>query len=333
MDGFDSTSGVIILAATNRPEILDPALLRAGRFDRQVLVDKPDKKGRLDILNVHARKVTLDPQLSLDAVAAITPGFTGADLANLVNEAAIVATRRKADSVTLADFTAAVERIVAGLEKRNRVLNPQERLTVAHHEMGHVLVALALPDSDTVHKVSIVARGIGSLGYTIQRPSEDRYLMTQDELQRKICVLLGGRAAEKLTFGHTSTGAADDLAKATQIAREMVMRYGMDEELGCVSHDSHRTLPYAITDNLYTSPPNPVSEATQQKLDAAIAALMASNLQRATKILTTNRALLDRCVQELLKAETLDAAALKALTVDLVQEPLAAPQENLPTTL
>lgn len=333
MDGFDSASGVIILAATNRPEILDPALLRAGRFDRQVLVDKPDKKGRLDILNVHARKVTLDPQLSLDAVAAITPGFTGADLANLVNEAAIVATRRKADSVTLADFTAAVERIVAGLEKRNRVLNPKERLTVAHHEMGHVLVALALPDSDTVHKVSIVARGIGSLGYTIQRPSEDRYLMTQDELQRKICVLLGGRAAEKLIFDHTSTGAADDLAKATLIAREMVMRYGMDEELGCVSHDSHRTLPYAIADNIYTPPHNPVSEATQQKLDAAIAGLLARNLQRATRILTTNRALLERCAQELLKAETLDAAALKALTTDLVLEPLAAPQENLPTTL
>lgn len=323
MDGFDSASGVIILAATNRPEILDPALLRAGRFDRQVLVDKPDKKGRLDILNVHAQKVTLDPQLSLDAVAAITLGFTGADLANLVNEAAIVATRRQAGSVTLADFTAAVERIVAGLEKRSRVLNPQERLAVAHHEMGHVLVALALPDSDTVHKVSIVARGIGALGYTIQRPSEDRYLMTQDELQRKICVLLGGRAAEKLVFGHTSTGAADDLSKATQIAREMVMRYGMDEELGCVSHDSQRALPYAIADNPLT-PPHPVSEATQQKLDAAIAALLANNLQRATRILTTNRAVLARCAQALLKAETLDADALKALTTDLVQESAGA---------
>ena len=320
MDGFDSASGVIILAATNRPEILDPALLRAGRFDRQVLVDKPDKKGRLDILNVHARKVTLDPQLSLDAVAAITPGFTGADMANLVNEAAIVATRRKAPHVTLADFTAAVERIVAGLEKRNRVLNPKERLAVATHEIGHVLVALALPDGDTVHKVSIVARGIGSLGYTIQRPTEDRYLMTKAELQRKICVLLGGRAAEKLMLGHISTGAADDLAKATQIAREMVMRYGMDEDLGCVSHDSNRAVPYAMTDNLFAPPPNPVSEYTQQKLDAAIAALLANNLQQATKILTRNRALLERCSQELLKMETLDAEALKTLTAELQKE-------------
>ena len=321
MDGFDTGSGVIILAATNRPEILDPALLRAGRFDRQVLVDKPDKKGRIDILNVHVRKVSLDPQLSLPDVAAITPGFTGADLANLVNEAAIVATRRHADSVTLADFTAAVERIVAGLEKRNRVLNPQERLAVAHHEMGHVLVALALPDGDTVHKVSIVARGIGSLGYTIQRPTEDRYLMTKSELERKICVLLGGRAAEKLMLGHLSTGAADDLAKATQIAREMVMRYGMDEALGCVSHDSQRSPLLGTVDAVYAPPPEPVSEATQQKLDAAIAALLAHNLQRASRILQTNRALLERCSLELLKLETLDTQALKQLTGELVKEP------------
>jgi cell division protease FtsH len=321
MDGFDTGAGVIILAATNRPEILDPALLRAGRFDRQVLVDKPDKKGRIDILKVHVRKVALDPQLSLPEVAAITPGFSGADLANLVNEAAIVATRRHANSVTLADFTAAVERIVAGLEKRNRVLNPQERLAVAHHEMGHVLVALALPDSDTVHKVSIVARGIGSLGYTIQRPTEDRYLMTQAELERKICVLLGGRAAEKLMLGHISTGAADDLAKATQIAREMVMRYGMDEALGCVSHDSQRGTPLPLNQPYGAPPPEPVSEATQEKLDAAIAALLAHNLQRATRILNTNRHVLERCSQQLLQLETLDTQALKKLTGDLVPEP------------
>jgi cell division protease FtsH len=321
MDGFDTGSGVIILAATNRPEILDPALLRAGRFDRQVLVDKPDKKGRIDILKVHVRRVVLDPQLSLPEVAAITPGFTGADLANLVNEAAIVATRRHAVSVSLADFTAAVERIVAGLEKRNRVLNPQERLAVAHHEMGHVLVALALPGGDTVHKVSIVARGIGSLGYTIQRPTEDRYLMTQAELERKICVLLGGRAAEKLMLGHLSTGAADDLAKATQIAREMVMRYGMDEALGCVSHNSQRGAPLPLNEPFLAPAPEPVSEATQQKLDAAIAALLAHNLQRATRILQANRLVLERCSQELLQLETLDTQALKQLTGDLVPEP------------
>lgn len=320
MDGFDTGSGVIILAATNRPEILDPALLRAGRFDRQVLVDKPDKKGRIDILNVHVRKVSLDPLLSLPEVAAITPGFTGADLANLVNEAAIVATRRQADSVSLADFTAAVERIVAGLEKRNRVLNPQERLAVAHHEMGHVLVALALPGCDTVHKVSIVARGIGSLGYTIQRPTEDRYLMTQAELERKICVLLGGRAAEKLMLGHLSTGAADDLAKATQIAREMVMRYGMDEALGCVSHDSQRGTPIGVSKPFLAPAPEPISEATRQKLDAAIAELLAHNLQRATRILQANRHVLERCSQALLQLETLDTQALKQLTCDLVQD-------------
>src|SRR5574343_855546 len=212
MDGFDTQAGVIILAATNRPEILDPALLRAGRFDRQVLVDKPDRAGRVQILQVHARRVTLATGLSLDEVAALTPGFSGADLANLVNEAAIVATRRKASEVTLADFTAAIERIVAGLEKRNRLLNPAERRTLAHHEIGHALVALSLPGSDVVHKVSIIPRGIGSLGYTIQRPLEDRYLMTREELDNRICVLLGGRAAEQLMLGTVSTGAADDLA-------------------------------------------------------------------------------------------------------------------------
>jgi cell division protease FtsH len=324
MDGFDTSTSVIILAATNRPEILDPALLRAGRFDRQVLVDKPDKKGRVDILKVHVKKVPLDASLTLDAVAAITPGFTGADLANLVNEAAIVATRRKAETVTLADFTAAVERIVAGLEKRNRVLNPNERLTVAQHEMGHVLVALALPDSDPVHKVSIVARGVGALGYTIQRPTEDRYLMTKEELERKICVLLGGRASEKLMLGRISTGAADDFAKATQIAREMVMRYGMDDELGCVSHDSNRGPNFGMNDNLFGSQANPVSEATQQKLDGAIAGLLTRSMERATRILSTNRALLEKCAQELLKMETLDEQALKVLTADLQKEALSA---------
>jgi cell division protease FtsH len=323
MDGFDTSSGVIILAATNRPEILDPALLRAGRFDRQVLVDKPDKKGRLDILKVHAQKISLDAQLSLEAVAAMTPGFSGADLANLVNEAAIVATRRKASSVTLADFTAAIERIVAGLEKRNRVLNPKERLTVATHEMGHVLVALALPDGDTVHKVSIVARGIGSLGYTIQRPTEDRYLMTREELERKICVLLAGRAAEKLMLGHISTGATDDLAKATQIAREMVTRFGMDEDLGCVSHDSNRPVTPGMNE-VFGQPPPAVSQATLQRMDAAIDHLMSSNLQRAESILSKNRDLLARGAQQLLQQETLDADALKVLTADLQKEPAVA---------
>jgi len=213
LDGFDSSSGLVLLSATNRPEILDPALLRAGRFDRQVLVDRPDKAGRVQILRVHVKKIQLAPTVELDQVAALTTGFTGADLANLCNEAALAATRRGATQVALEDFTVAVERIVAGLEKKNRVLNPREREVVAFHEMGHALVALSLPGSDVVHKVSIIPRGIGALGYTIQRPTEDRFLMTRDELVHKIMVLLGGRAAEKLVFGHLSTGAADDWPK------------------------------------------------------------------------------------------------------------------------
>src|SRR5215213_9091202 len=235
LDGFDSRSGLVILAATNRPEILDPALLRAGRFDRQVLVDRPDKKGRIQILSVRMKKVKTAPDVDPEKVAALTPGFTGADLANLVNEAALLATRRRAEAVSMTDFGNAIERIVAGLEKRNRLLNPREREIVAHHEMGHALVALALPGMDPVHKVSIIPRGLGALGYTIQRPTEDRFLMTREELQNKMAVLLGGRAAELIVFGHLSTGAADDLARVTDIARSMVTRYGMSERLGNVA--------------------------------------------------------------------------------------------------
>ena len=229
LDGFDSRAGLVLLGATNRPEILDPALLRAGRFDRQVLVDRPDKKGRIQILQVHMKRTKLAQDVDPEKVAALTPGFTGADLANLVNEAALLATRRGADSVTMADFNNAVERIVAGLEKRNRLLNPREREIVAYHEMGHALVALALPGVDPVHKVSIIPRGVGALGYTIQRPTEDRFLMTRRELEDKMAVLLGGRSAELIVFGHLSTGAADDLRRVTDIARSMVTRYGMSE--------------------------------------------------------------------------------------------------------
>ena len=241
LDGFDPSEGVILLGATNRPEILDPALLRAGRFDRQVLVDRPDKKGRLQILEVHVRKVKLATEIDLEQVASMTTGFSGADLANLVNEAALLATRRRAESITLADFTNAIERIVAGLEKRNRLLNPREREIVAHHEMGHALVAMSLPGTDPVHKVSIVPRGVGALGYTIQRPTEDRFLMTREELENKIAVILGGRAAEKLIYDHLSTGAADDLVRVTDIARGMVTRFGMDEKLGPVAYVTDRS--------------------------------------------------------------------------------------------
>ena len=316
MDGFDASVGLIILSATNRPEILDPALLRAGRFDRQVLVDRPDKIGRLDILRVHVRKVKLDPGLHLDEVAALTPGFTGADLANLVNEATLAATRRKAELVTLADFTLAVERIVAGLERRNRVLNPEERKTVAYHEMGHALVALALPGSDAVQKVSIIPRGIGALGYTIQRPTEDRYLMTRRELERKIAVLLGGRAAEKLVFGELSTGAADDLAKASDIARDMVSRYGMDEGLGYVALEAQRSTMLDVPAAFAQSGPA-VSEDTRRRIDEAIRALVMEGFARATAILDLNREVLERSARSLLEQETLDEPAIRKLTTDL----------------
>ncbi len=315
MDGFDTSVGLIILSATNRPEILDPALLRAGRFDRQVLVDRPDKKGRLDILRVHVKNIRLAPEVDLEQVAALTTGFSGADLANLANEAALMATRRKGEAVTLADFTAAVERIVAGLEKKNRMLNAHERETVAYHEMGHALVALALPGTDPVHKVSIIPRGIGALGYTIQRPTEDRYLMTREELENKIAVLLGGRAAEKLVFGKLTTGAADDLAKATDIARDMITRYGMDEDLGYIAYEAQRPRFLDVPDMV--SGGCRVAESTQARIDDAVRGIIKSVFARAFGLLEDNRAVLERCARELLAHETLDENAIRELTRDL----------------
>jgi cell division protease FtsH len=315
LDGFDSSSGLVLLSATNRPEILDPALLRAGRFDRQVLVDRPDKAGRVQILKVHVKKIQLAPTVDLDQVAALTTGFSGADLANLCNEAALAATRRAAALVALEDFTVAIERIVAGLEKKNRVLNPREREVVAFHEMGHALVAMSLPGSDPVHKVSIIPRGVGALGYTIQRPTEDRFLMTREELVHKIMVLLGGRAAEKLVFGQLSTGAADDLAKVTDIARDMVTRYGMVEQLGYVAYEAQ---PPRFLDATGTMPGGcPVSPATQERIDEALRSIVMSAFEQATAILVRHRETLDRCARELLVRETLDEAALRALTADL----------------
>jgi cell division protease FtsH len=309
LDGFDPRQGIVLLAATNRPEILDPALLRAGRFDRQVLVDRPDKKGRVDILQVHIRKIKLDPQLELEQVAALTPGFSGADLANLVNEAAIVATRRKAEIVTIDDFTQAIERIVAGLEKKNRLLNPYERKVVAYHETGHALVRLALPGMETVHKISIIPRGIGSLGYNIQRPTEDRYLMTEDELLNKMAALLGGRAAEVLAFGKLSTGAVDDLAQATSIARTMVMRYGMNETLGQVAYETERQVLLPQPD-AYAPLPRSYSERTAWQIDEAVRQSVNKAFDKALAILQSNRNLLDVTAAELLAKETLTADEL-----------------------
>jgi cell division protease FtsH len=304
LDGFDSSSGIVLLAATNRPEILDPALLRAGRFDRQVLVDRPDKIGREQILAVHAKKVKLNMDVKIEQIAALTPGFTGADLANLINEATLLATRRNATSVTMDDFNNAIERIVAGLEKRNRLLNPNERRVVAFHELGHAMVALALPGMDEVHKVSIIPRGIGALGYTIQRPTEDRFLMTRVELQNKMAVLMGGRAAEQVVFNEVSTGAADDLVRATDIARAMVLRYGMSEALGNVAYDREQSA--FLQPNIPMPQSRNYSEETANKIDVAVSALVNQALENAVKILQANRVLLDQTAEELLKNETLN---------------------------
>ena len=313
LDGFDSRTGLVLLAATNRPEILDPALLRAGRFDRQVLVDRPDKKGRVQILQVHMRGVKLSEDVNAEKVAALTPGFTGADLANLVNEAALLATRRGADAVSMADFNNAVERIVAGLEKRNRLLNPKEREIVAYHEMGHALVAMMLPGSDPVHKVSIIPRGIGALGYTIQRPTEDRFLMTREELENKMAVLLGGRAAELIVFGHLSTGAADDLRRVTDIARSMVTRYGMSPKLGSVAYERDTRSFLAGPD--LPSPPRErdFGEDTGNAIDAEVRAIVDGALDRTLRILRERRDALERTARRLLEKETLDEAELMSL--------------------
>jgi cell division protease FtsH len=301
LDGFDPQVGIVLLAATNRPEILDPALLRAGRFDRQVLVDRPDRIGRAAILAVHTKKVRLSAEVKLEQVAALTPGFTGADLANLVNEAALVATRRGAEEIAMDDFNVAIERIVAGLEKKNRLLNPKEREIVAHHEMGHAIVAAAVPGCDPVHKISIIPRGIGALGYTIQRPTEDRYLMTRGELENKMAVLLGGRAAEHVVYGHLSTGASDDLAKATDVARNMVTRFGMGEGLGPVTYESE---PNGFLGQV-TGTRRLYAEETAREIDVAVREIVEAAFDRARAILVKNRALLDESARALLEKETL----------------------------
>lgn len=326
LDGFDPSTGVILIGATNRPEVLDPALLRAGRFDRQVLVDRPDRKGRLEILKVHVAKIRLADGVDLDQVAGLTTGFTGADLANLVNEAAITATRRKADAVSLDDFTAAIERMVAGLEKKSRILAPPERRRVAYHEMGHALVASALPGVDPVHKVSIIPRGVGALGYTIQRPTEDRFLLDAHDLENRIAVLMGGRASEYLVFdGEVSTGAADDLQRATDIALEMVTRYGMDKTLG------QRT--YAVAPQPYLTGIVPkridASEATVREIDVAVRDIIDRAFARASEILKNRRADLDQGAKLLLSQETLTADQFPPIRPAPSSAPLA-PQAAAP---
>ena len=320
LDGFDSTSGVVLLAATNRPEVLDPALLRAGRFDRQVLVDRPDRKGRADILLVHLKKIQLAPAVSVDAIAALTPGFSGADLANLVNEAALLATRRSGENVTLEDFTRAIERIVAGLEKRNRLLNPHERDVVAHHEMGHALVAMSLPGMDPVQKVSIIPRGIAALGYTMQRPIEDRFLMDRAELVNRMTVLLGGRAAESLVYPDVSTGAGDDLSKATDIARAMAVRYGMDKTLGQVTYEPETSSVMEVP-GAADWHARRYGEKTAEAIDSAVQVLIEGAFQRAMAILRTNRDLLDQSAGRLLTQETFSSEELTEIAAKLQNIP------------
>jgi len=323
LDGFDPTIGVVLLAATNRPEVLDPALLRAGRFDRQISVDRPDKTGRVAILLVHLKKIKLAASVDSAQIAALTPGFTGADLANLVNEAAMLATRREAQSVSVDDFTAAIERIVAGPEKRKRLLNARERQIVAYHEMGHAIVAMALPDTDPIKKVSIIPRGMGALGYTMQMPTEDRYLMTRTELLNRMTVLLGGRAAEMVIFKEATTGAADDLQRATEMARAMVTRYGMEPEIGQASFVTER--PRYLDLPGLSPPQSEASDETNAKIDSAIRNLVDQAFDRASTILEKCAAAHKDSAQRLLEKETLgepDLAPIRAAVTACLDHPI-----------
>ncbi|MCG4455908.1 ATP-dependent zinc metalloprotease FtsH [Pseudomonas sp. MMS21-TM103] len=311
LDGFDPREGVVLLAATNRPEILDPALLRAGRFDRQIVIDRPDRRGRLAILKVHAKRIQVAADLDMDRIAGITTGFSGADLANLINEAAILATRRGADAVSMADFTAAVERIVVGSERRGRLLQPHEREVVAHHEMGHALAAASLAGMDPVHKVSIIPRSVGALGYTLQRPTEDRFLITLAELKNRMVVLLAGRAAEYLIFNEISTGAADDLAKVTDIARQIVTRFGMTAELGQAVLE-HQSASY-LGEQAISLREKDYSEETAREVDLSVRSLIDDAYAQAKALLQSRRAELEQGAQLLLEKETLTPEEFPAL--------------------
>ena len=312
MDGFDSKVGVILMAATNRPEILDPALLRPGRFDRHILVDRPDKKGREDILKVHLRTVKTEPDVDIEKLAAMTPGMVGADLANLANEAALLAVRRNKKLVGMSEFQEAVERIIGGLEKKNRVINPHERDVVAHHEMGHAIVAMSLPGTDPVQKISIIPRGIAALGYTMQVPTEDRFLMSKTELQNKIASLLGGRAAEEIIFSDISTGAHNDLSRATDIAKSMVKEYGMSDSLGQVylAHDRRSQFMDLGMENR-----GDYSESTAQAIDSEIQQIISSQYKVALDILKDRRDTLVKGAQLLLDKEKIDHDEIKALMI------------------
>jgi cell division protease FtsH len=306
MDGFDANTGVILLAATNRPEVLDPALQRPGRFDRQVLVDRPDKPGREEILQVHTPNIKLSADVDLPRLAARTPGFAGADLANLVNEAALLAARRDGDEVTMADFNEAIERVIAGLEKRSRVLSDEERRTVAYHEVGHAIVGSLMPGAGRVEKISIVPRGVGALGYTLQLPEEDKFLAGEDELRGRIAILLAGRSSEELVFGKVSTGAGDDIQKATDLAERFVTIYGMSQKLGPIAFE--KTQQQFIPG--ISNPRRSVSPRVTEEIDNEVKTLVDGAHHMALKILATNREVLEATAEELLKSETLEAKRL-----------------------
>ncbi|PYM86558.1 MAG: cell division protein FtsH [Candidatus Rokuibacteriota bacterium] len=309
LDGFDSSKGVIIMAATNRPEILDPALLRPGRFDRKVVVDRPDLKGREMILRVHTRGVTLAPGVDLTAIAARTPGFVGADLANLVNEAALGAARANKNAVEMADFDEAIDRVVGGLERRSRLIGPREKEIVAHHEAGHAIVAELRPRADRVHKISIIPRGIAALGYTEQEPTEDRYLMTRADLLDRVDVLLGGRVAEEIIFGDVSTGAADDLRRATDMARHMVAQYSMSEKLGLATFEEPRQTFLEVGG----SAAREYSEATAQAIDVEIAGILSAAHVRVRETLTAHRSTVEALAKLLIDKEVVNAEQLRGL--------------------
>jgi len=319
MDGFDSSKGVIIMAATNRPEVLDAALLRAGRFDRQVVVDKPDVKGREAILVVHARNVKLAPSVDLHVLAARTPGMAGADLANIINEAALLAARKGKDAVDMADLEEAVDRVVGGLERKSRVLSEKERDIVAHHEIGHALVASSLPNADPVHKVTIIPRGVAALGATYQLPLEDRYLLTRSELEDRIAVLLGGRVAEEIIYGEVSTGAHNDLERGTELARLMVMQYGMSEALGPMTFGGGQQSMFLRGAGLPQE--REYSEESARRIDAETRTIIDRIYDRVRDLLTTRKRVLVEAAAELKQKETLEGDRLREL---LAGEPVGA---------
>ncbi len=325
MDGFDPNAGVIIMAATNRPEILDPALLRPGRFDRHVAIDKPDIRGREAILKIHTKGVKLGPEVDITKIATMTPGFVGADLANLVNEAALCAARRNREFVTMADFQEAADRIIGGLEKKNRAMNPHEKEVVAYHESGHALVAMMLPHVDPVHKVSIIPRGVGALGYTQQLPTEDRYLMTRQELVNRLQVLLGGRVSEEIVFKDISTGAQNDLQRATDIARSMVMEYGMSEKLGPLTYTSHPRS--AHLDLGLRAQEREFSERTAQAIDEEVSHIVTQAHENVIRMLQEQKESLECLARILLEREVIEGEELQKFA-ETVRERLGLSREE-----